>query len=264
MKRTTLLAYRNNNTWQALQDALLDKATSVAARNKSELVVNVFQPTDGPEVIDQWIVAVKAENEIVHAITDGTVSNRMSKAGFDMGWEFNDNLNGYLDIRHMEELAMPLEEVIRTAYLRLSEAVKPDLWVIVVNNLSDYDIFKIMGKEKYNEEVTDADRAAHVEKFRSLIPTGQTVEVFPYSGWHNPTETFNRDAIRGKKVVMICHHHAVGHLKPGPLDGTLQGSLCLDTYPSAFLPKVSSVIRVDDIIGGDVIGKIRQRLLRHN
>ncbi len=263
MKKVTLLAYRNNQTWQALQEAVQAKAAKKAASGKSELLVKIFEPTDGPDVIDAWIDSATPEYEFAQTVTDGTVGSRLQEKGFKLEWPDHDNLNCYLDLRHKERYTtMSLEDVMKAAYLRINEAVKPDLWVIVTNNLSDYDPFGIMGEERYNEKVTQAERDAYVEKFRSLVPSGQVVEVFPYSGRHNPSSTFNRNAIKGRRVVMICHHHAAQGLgKPGPLDGSLEGSLCLDTLPDAFLPNVCELIRVDDIIGGDVIEKIRKRLM---
>lgn len=259
--KKTILAYRDNELWKELGDAILSRSTKIAEESDSQIIVKVFEPKDQEDDIDSWIESLDEEGEIVKTITDGTVANRLKSKGFEINYRSNKNLNDYLSISFgYKSPNMSLEELHKVVYSRVAEAIKPDLWVIVTNNLCDYDPFGIMGSEKYGDDVSDQERDAYVEKFRSLIPDNQTVEVFPYAPYNRPEKTFDRSVTGGKKVVLICHHHAANHFDPDILDGTKEGSLCLDTYPSSFIRSVGDVIRVDDLLTENIIEQMRERI----
>lgn len=242
--KTTILAYRNNATWQALQDNVLALAKASAGENESELVVKIFEPADGSQEIDSWIESLTTTvMEVVGFILDDTVCSRLralEALGFDD--KKLDRLNGYLHMKDGYTLNhMPVEQLYKTCYARLAESVRPDMWVIITTNAGDYDP---LGTSEGGE--------AYAKRLKSFIPEGQDVVI-----WHS--WQCDQAVMSGKKVIMIYHHHAWYHIKDR-LSGQLDGSLRLEPYFWGFLPQVNSLIRTDDLIGTDVLEVIRQQL----
>jgi len=258
MKKTTLLAYRNNNTWQELHSAVLKRATADSVKNGTDLLMKVFAPSSQAGDIDAWIDETRANHDITHFVADDTVAERLTVKGFSLK-EFENyrGLNSYLKIQTCDTFKhIPVDQLYSTCFARLAEVVQPDLWVIVSNHIADYDPLGMFPAEKSDEDVTDEERAAYIEKFKGFVPQGQSVSVFTLD-WKR---RFCHEVVKDKKVIVLCHHHAKQSMEKEPLGGTVDGSLWLDTYPSAIIRDLVPVIQTDDLIGGDVLDILRKRL----
>jgi hypothetical protein len=249
MKKTVVLAYRNNQTWDALCDSLQRRARKVAQKHESELLVKIFTPNDGSDLINAWIKTLGWESEVVYIIADGTVKQCLKNFDFDVeSYDKFTDLNDYLAIRTPDTFNhISIDLLYSTCFSRLAAAFKPEVWVIVQSKITDYDPLGIMGGEKYGADVTQEDQMAYIEKFKALIPAGQKISVYG-------SDPSVKSEFAGKKKVVIAHHHAQFDFE------VEEGSIWIDTYPSSFLKSLTGIIQTDDLIGEDVLDVIRKRI----
>lgn len=244
--KTTLLAYRNNQTYEVLSESILKAANTIAKSYGSELLVKIFEAGTEFDTIKTWIKSLSPEREICKYITDGTVRDQFKALGIQCGYCSFLNL-GFNNDRFTH---MDLSTLYSTCYARLVEKLQPDIWVIEPNNITDYyPLSQTRPTDKYKEP-TKEEREWYVEKFKSFIPSNQIIVV----GTRGLLGT-----LKDKKVVLIAHHHAFDRYYNG-LSCFGEGSIHLNTYPASFMQELVSIIETRDLISVDLIEMIRGNL----
>lgn len=257
MKRITVLAYRNNAIWMQLADALVFMAKKLANKKDSELVVKVFPEGTEAETIDEWVSSLVHEHEIVTSVLDGTITNRFEAANvktFNIKIDRFLNLTRYMNQSGNSPLRVSVEQVYNTCFERIATTVRPDFWVIVSNNITDYDPLGL--KSNPGAQPTEAQTEQYVARFKEFIPASQTVFVCD-------TDGYRKLEVSGKKVVVLCHHHAgfAFGTRMNMIMAAANGSLAIETFPAGFLQELIGIIATDDLISGDAIEAIRAEIL---
>lgn len=265
----TILAYRNNQTYQALSDAIATKASSIAQKKSSVLVTKVFEFGTEHSVIDAWIQSLSG-SEIVHYVVDGTVADRLTESGVKLEYGNSTDLTQYVQFGTGSQfMHVSIDELYRTCYSRLAESIKPDQWIIIWDNISDYDPLGLNGGMHGDWiKFASEEKKKYADKIKEFIPAGQQVTVCSYSD-------YELSPWKDKKVVIIAHHHAMQHLKGygRGRDGSgtpivkghhCDGSLWLNSYPSSFMSDLVGVIQTDDLIGENWMAFLRKEILERH